>query len=236
MGSCSSCHNGMVAMGKHAQHITSNDMCDDCHTTNAWTPAVFDHNAVVPGSCGSCHDGITATGKHAQHIASSNQCDACHTTIAWLPATFDHNDVTPGSCNSCHDGIIATGVDQGHFQTSQSCDACHSSNFWAPDMFVHSSSTYPGDHAGNLMCTSCHQSNGENVTWSAPVYQPDCAACHANDYKLGPHKKYENPDTSYSVSELRDCSGACHTYTDSTLSTIKKLRPGPEHSVNQGDF
>jgi hypothetical protein len=38
------------------------------------------------------------------------------------------------------------------------------------------------------------------------------------------------------VSELRDCNGACHMYTDSTLTEIKKNRPGPEHRVSDSDF
>jgi len=74
------------------------------------------------------------------------------------------------------------------------------------------------------------------VNWSAPAYVPDCAACHANDFKQGPHKKYENPDTFYSVSELRDCSGSCHLYTDSGLTTIKNRRPGPEHRTTSSSF
>jgi hypothetical protein len=74
------------------------------------------------------------------------------------------------------------------------------------------------------------------VTWTAPAYQPDCAGCHANDFRSGPHTKHENPDTPYTVGELADCTGACHTYTDSSLTTIKDFEPGPEHRVNQGDW
>ena len=53
--------------------------------------------------------------------------------------------------------------------------------------------------------------------------------------KAGQHKKYENPDTNYNVSELRDCSGACHMYTDSSMTTIEKFRSG-EHKTTDGDF
>jgi predicted CXXCH cytochrome family protein len=236
LGSCESCHDGQQATGKHPLHVVSNNQCDDCHTTNAWQPAVFDHGAVAPGTCASCHDGQQATGMNAQHLATSASCDDCHLTIAWIPATFDHDNVAPGSCAGCHDGQTATGMDTGHIQTLQSCDNCHTTDFWAPDTFVHTSPTYPGDHAGNLQCTECHQTNAEQVTWTAPAYQPDCAGCHVNDYESGPHKKHENPDVRYTVSELRDCTGACHIYTDSTLTTINDFRPGPEHSVNQGGF
>ena len=47
---------------------------------------------------------------------------------------------------------------------------------------------------------------------------------------------YENPDHSYIVSELCDCPDACHVYTDSTLTTYKSRRSGPEHRVTNGDF
>jgi hypothetical protein len=110
-------------------------------------------------------------------------------------------------------------------------------NGWIPDIFAHRGLAYePLDHRGNLPCTACHLANSEPVTYTAPAYQPDCAGCHANDYKEGPHKKHENPDVTYNVSELRDCTGACHVYTDATLTTIQKNRPGPQHRVSDGGF
>jgi len=87
-----------------------------------------------------------------------------------------------------------------------------------------------------LPCTACHQSNTEQVAWQNAAFQPDCAGCHANDYKRDPHKKHENPDVRYTVSELRDCTGACHVYTNSALTTILKRRNGPEHRISGGDF
>jgi hypothetical protein len=236
LGSCESCHDGVTATGKHPLHIASSNQCGDCHNTGAWTPAVFDHADVVPGTCATCHDGLTATGKSAGHIATSASCDLCHTTLAWVPAGFDHSGVVPGTCAACHNGTTATGMPAGHFGTAASCDDCHSTEFWTPDLFTHTSPFYPGDHAGNLPCTACHTSNTEVVTWTTPAYAPDCAGCHANDFRPGPHKKHENPDVSYSVAELTDCTGACHTYTDSSLTTIKDFRPGPEHRVNSGDW
>ena len=73
------------------------------------------------------------------------------------------------------------------------------------------------------------------VTWSSPAYQPDCAGCHARDFKPGPHKKVDSPRILYTVSELRDCTGACHRYRDSSFQEIEKRRSG-EHRVNGGDF
>jgi hypothetical protein len=40
----------------------------------------------------------------------------------------------------------------------------------------------------------------------------------------------------YSVAELKDCSGACHVYRDSSLTTIVTRRSGPEHRVTDEDF
>lgn len=76
----------------------------------------------------------------------------------------------------------------------------------------------------------------EQPIYPNAAFQPDCAGCHTNDYRPGPHKKYENPDTPYTVAELRDCAGACHIYTDSSLTVINEARPGPEHSAAQNEF
>jgi hypothetical protein len=77
--------------------------------------------------------------------------------------------------------------------------------------------------------------NNKIPAWTTPAYKPDCAGCHANDFKPGLHKKYENPSESYSISEHRDCSGACHIYTNSLPTTIKDYRRG-EHQTTAGGF
>jgi len=234
-GACFSCHNGSTATGKTPNHIASDNTCDDCHTTNAWTPAVFDHAGVSPGTCTTCHNGSTATGKSSSHLVTAASCDDCHSTIAWVPASFDHALVS-GACSSCHNGSQATGKSNSHFVTSLQCDTCHTTAGWIPLDFRHSSPAYPGDHRTNLLCSDCHRGNSESVAWAAPAYVPDCAACHVNDFKSSAHKKYENPDAFYSASELRDCSGSCHLYTDSSMTTIKDRRSGPEHRITDGNF
>jgi hypothetical protein len=236
LGACGSCHDGVTAIGKHPTHIASSNVCDDCHTTVAWLPATFDHVGVI-GNCQSCHDGVTATGKHPTHINTTNVCEDCHSTLVWAPVTMvDHAQVL-GACSSCHDGATAMGKNPGHFITPRECATCHDTFAWIPHNFMHMSLPFePLDHAANLLCTTCHQANTEVVVWSFPTYKPDCAGCHASDFTPGPHKKHENPDVSYTVSELRDCSGSCHVYTDSSMTTIKDNRPGPEHRISSGSF
>ncbi|MGB5165724.1 MAG: cytochrome c3 family protein, partial [Woeseiaceae bacterium] len=178
-----------------------------------------------------------ATGKGPLHVQTTNVCEDCHSSSAWTPVTnVDHNQVL-GSCSSCHNGTIATGQNPGHFSTAQDCAVCHDPNGWTPVDYRHNGLSYePLDHRGNLSCDACHSNNSDVVNWRYPAFQPDCAGCHAGDYKSGPHKKWENPDTTYTASELRDCTGACHIYTNSSMTTIKKNRPGPEHRISGGDF
>jgi hypothetical protein len=235
-GTCVSCHNGTVATGKHPTHISSGDNCDDCHTTVAWLPANFDH-VNITGNCHDCHNGVDATGKNPTHVLTTNICEDCHSTTAWSPVvSVDHTQVL-GSCSSCHDGNIATGKNPGHFITQRECNECHDTASWIPHNYRHMGLPYePLDHRGNLACTDCHQNNTETVNWPNAAYQPDCAGCHANDFRPDPHKKHENPDVRYTVGELRDCTGACHVYTDSTMTTIKENRPGPEHRISAGEF
>lgn len=85
-----------------------------------------------------------------------------------------------------------------------------------PINFSHSGTAYPGTHARNLGCTSCHKGNSEAVTWSAPAYAPDCAGCHASDYKPSKHQ-------NATVSALRNCAGTCH-------------KSKPEHKVSDRDW
>ena len=230
-GTCSGCHNGTTATGKHPTHISSSNTCDDCHNTTGWVPAVVEHTA-VNGSCSSCHNGTTATGKHPAHVLSSNNCDDCHTTIGWIPADFDHSSVT-GSCSTCHNGTTATGKPGSHFLTVLECYSCHGTSNWTSINFDHNTGNYPGDHSFGDTCSRCHTSNSQIVTWNYGSYKPDCAGCHAGDWKTGPHKKYGG--ALYTVSELRDCSGTCHEYTDSSMTTINRFRSG-EHRANDGDF
>ena len=226
LGSCGSCHDGAIAPGKPGDHLITTGECDQCHITAAWIPAIgFDHTGISAG-CSTCHDNTTATGKGPTHISSTNSCESCHAPpIGWSPAALvDHNEVL-GSCSSCHNGVTATGTPSGHFMVttpSINCDSCHSSVGWTPNFYTHSGA-YPGDHRDNLSCDACHTTDTEMIPWLYPAHQPDCAACHENEYRPGPHKKSESPEIFYTVGELKDCTGACHE------------APG-EHSVNDEEF
>jgi len=234
LGSCSSCHNDIQAAGKPADHVVTTAECDMCHNTFSWHSIRFDHSRIT-APCSSCHNGTDATGKPMDHLATTSECDACHSTRAWTPAGFDHSGIT-GGCSGCHNDIKATGTPDGHFMSSEDCNWCHTTMSWRPDIFRHMSANYPGDHAQDLDCTECHPGNSAPVVYTDdPTLAPDCAGCHRFDFDPDPHKQHENPDHDYTVDELADCTGACHIYTDSSLSTIKDRRSG-EHNVNDRAF
>ena len=233
VGNCASCHNGSTAIGKPTNHPPTSNRCEDCHDTASWGGARFDHSGIT-GNCVSCHNGTTAPGKPTDHLVTNSDCVLCHTTLAWTSATFDHSGIT-GNCSSCHNGTTATGKPPQHFVTSLDCDTCHRPVRWTPDQFDHTSPNYPGDHAGDLACTMCHSGNSAIATWSSPAFLPDCAGCHAGDYKQDSHKKVDSPTIRYTVSELRDCTGACHQYTDPSFTTIENMRNG-RHRVTSGDW
>jgi hypothetical protein len=139
-----------------------------------------------------------------------------------------------GGCANCHDGTRATGKDAGHMTTARDCVSCHSTTAWMPLTFRHTSPEYPGDHGVALTCLSCHTANTDQATWRSAAYRPACAGCHERNFKPDPHTKYGN--VKYTVAELRNCSGACHVYTDATLTTIRTRRNGPEHRVTDREF
>jgi hypothetical protein len=125
---CVSCHNGVLAQGKGATHIASNNTCENCHTTTAWLPAHFDHQGVT-ASCVSCHNGVAASGKPVKHVQTTQDCGACHGTITWAAATFNHLGIT-ATCQSCHNGITATGKQAQHLVTTLDCGSCHNTLNW----------------------------------------------------------------------------------------------------------
>jgi hypothetical protein len=233
-GSCVSCHNAIVARGKGSAHLPASDACQACHTTNAWTPARFDHLAVAEHSCRSCHDGVHAVGLPLSHVPTSAQCDSCHGTLGWKPAKFDHTALT-ASCASCHNNFIALGVPPAHLSTQRDCATCHSYPDWSALHFVHTAAAYPGTHKAALACVACHTGNADLIPWASPADAGSCGGCHARDFKPDLHPKTTG-GLKYTASELRDCTGACHVYSDASSGTVVKLRPGPQHRVSDAAF
>jgi hypothetical protein len=201
---------------------------------DAWTPAHFDHAAVAPHTCNSCHDAVHTIGLPRNHIPTTQQCDTCHGTLAWLPAKLDHSTLKSG-CGGCHNNSNAVGKPAAHMSMQRDCATCHTYPDWSAITFKHVSAAYPGDHRAALTCIACHTTNSDQVPYSAPANIGSCGGCHAKDFKADAHPKTAKGDR-YTANELKNCSGACHVYSDSTLSALTKSMPGPHHRVSDATF
>lgn len=213
--------------------------------------ATFNHAFLSAMRCDACHNGsylgAGAQGRDAQHIPVPNgqDCHICHRIPPdgfVVAVNFNHNLVTSMRCSQCHSGQFANagaeGKGPGHFVTTAECDRCHTTApGWASTVatFRHQTANYPGDHNPGVTCASCHTTNSEVATWSNAALKPFCGGCHDRDYDPGPHDKTITPATQYNVTELKDCSGACHIYA-TPGGAISRTRNGPEHRVNGAAF
>ncbi|NCF15384.1 MAG: hypothetical protein GWP62_08760, partial [Gammaproteobacteria bacterium] len=129
---CFSCHNGTDATGKHPTHISTTDICEDCHSTTVWAPATTVDHTQVLGTCSSCHDGNTATGKNNGHFVTNQDCNVCHMTNTWLPHIYQHVGLTYEpldhqgnfACTRCHQGNSEP-VNWPSPQYQPDCAGCH---------------------------------------------------------------------------------------------------------------
>jgi len=193
------------------------------------------NHAGITGNCAACHNGVAALGKPATHIPTTAPCESCHrSTVTFAGARMDHSRVT-ASCASCHNGSTAEGKPAGHFTTVLPCESCHRVAGWSLIAYRHVSPRFP-DHGAPLDCVSCHTANAQTVQWKFPAYQPDCAACHAAEFRPASHVKFLKPvQVYYTVAELRDCAGACHVYADSSLRTVV-TRHQSQHRARRGGW
>ena len=171
---CISCHQENYNQAE--THLASNypTDCLQCHNTNNWDDADFDHNATnfpltgshIATECSACHtDGYLGTSmlcsschtnnyneaQNPNHVSAgiSNECEICHTTTTWVPSQFDHTATT---------GFELTG---GH--SGKQCAECHIGT----------------TAAASSECVSCHQENyNQAENHLASNYPTDCLQCH----------------------------------------------------------
>jgi hypothetical protein len=189
-GQCSACHGGgyvsQGALAKSGTHVVTTQACDTCHSTAAWSPAHYVHEANATRRCSVCHNGITAINKGTTHIPDNRQCDTCHTsTSSFLTRTMDHTGLA-GQCSTCHNGAYLSENAQAksatHTVTAAQCDTCHTSTFtWATTITDHSRFTPPvtiGDHS----CATCHRGGGTGLPMPGTHIPTTtaCDTCHRN--------------------------------------------------------
>jgi hypothetical protein len=220
VSNCASCHNGHAAGGKPVNHVATTAPCETCHkSTRTFAGARMNHSGIM-ANCTRCHNGAVASGKPPQHIATNAPCETCHkSTNVFAGARVDHASLS-GPCAKCHNGVTAEGKPPRHLVTAAACDTCHRTMLWTPVNYRHLSPTYV-DHGSAVECSSCHSGNSQAAAGKFPAFKLTCAGCHVDKYTPMQHVKFQRPvRVYYTVSELRDCTGSCHTYTDSTMRTI----------------
>ncbi len=194
--------------------------CENCHTSDNWTPFQFDHADII--ECQSCHmqdlpevvsalavrDFLTSylTGYvYYQGDLAFNQsdhypgdCIRCHTDVTdWQVTSFDHSNIR--DCESCH----LTETPDQHYD--RACVRCHSdTENWIEINF---------DHTGYTNCTQCHQQDDPYRH-----YNGQCSACHTTSGWLPAffnHRGFNDCKTCHQNSNHFNgqCS-SCHNETD----------------------
>ncbi len=156
-GNCIDCHEDDFNASRDPNHVTDqfSQDCTECHSTEVWEPAIFDHELTD----------FSLTGAHIE-----TDCVSCH--IAGVFAGL------PAECIDCHQQDFDKVEDPNHVegQFSQDCTECHSNDAWEPATFDHNQTDFPltGAHIGTD-CSSCHM--GE-VFANLPS---ECIDCHQKD-------------------------------------------------------
>lgn len=146
LASCTQCHSGGVFAGTPTQcvdcHLADyngaqnpnhaalgiSTTCQQCHSTNTWLGAQFDHTGIV-NNCVSCHLADYNATSAPNHTAAGfpTSCEGCHTSTSnWNQAQFNHAfPINSGrhagfACNECH-------LTPSNYQQF-SCTHCHAHN------------------------------------------------------------------------------------------------------------
>jgi hypothetical protein len=155
---CVGCHlqrYNTVKDPNHVQGAFPQD-CTLCHSTAAWTPALFDHAKTQ----------FALTGAHA-----TQQCSACHSSGQYAGL--------PTACVSCHLSRFNSTANPNHVTAGfpKDCNICHSTAVWTPALFDHSTTGFQltGKHT-EVQCSNCHIAG---VYAGTPT---DCYSCHSKEY------------------------------------------------------
>ena len=222
---CVGCHQSDYDATSRPPHTDAGfgTTCQNCHSTAAWTPARFNHNAFpltgahrsaacsachsggvyrgLPENCSACHQSDYDATTAPNHASSGfpTTCEQCHNTVAWTRANFSHTGVTR-NCVQCHQVDYDATTNPNHaaagFPTS--CQNCHGTNTWDGASFTHTQ--FPiasGAHAG-FDCAQCHQ-NPRNFN------QFTCTSCHEHDQQTTDNDHDRVPGYVYTSSACYAC-------------------------------
>ena len=220
---CFSCHEADFKQAKAPDHVALgySITCEQCHGTDNWLNAKFDHNsvgfpltgghAVPPRACVDCHvnnnfnlTSTTCISCHQQdfnnatsplpHKGFSTSCETCHDTVQWTDGKFDHSQT----------GFSLTGM---HQVPPRMCIDCHVSNNY---------------NITTTTCISCHQKDFIGATSPVPHagFPTTCEKCH--DTSAWANAKFDHSTTGFTLTGMhtvppRQCAD-CHKQNNYTLT------------------
>jgi hypothetical protein len=171
---CVGCHQADYDNSTFPGHEAFATTCADCHSDDAWTPALFEHAWPLEGA----------------HAGAS--CSSCHIGD---PPVYPG---TPTLCVGCHQSDYDSSPYQGHDNFPITCQDCHSTDAWTPAVGgTHPENAFPiqsGPHSDYQNdCVSCH-----DPALGSPVAgeNTDCVGCHDGEHtraKMDPkHREVRN--------------------------------------------
>lgn len=105
---CDSCHTRPDNTLHTTLYTAQNPpACSQCHNTNAWKAAAFNHDLLPAGTqltCNNCH----AKPQNDFHAHIQGDCQQCHSVKQWKPSTFNHDALFVldrdhnAACATCH--------------------------------------------------------------------------------------------------------------------------------------
>jgi len=161
---CLSCHMKEFKATTNPNHVAGGAAfqapCEQCHSTDNWMNAKFDHSTT----------GFLLTGGHADPPLT---CDACHKA--------GNFHLAGATCVSCHLDKFQSAKAPDHVAGAfpQTCEFCHNTTAWQPAKFDHSTTGFPltGLHVSPpLPCSSCHTNSNYNITVTT------CVSCHLANF------------------------------------------------------
>ncbi len=162
---CAACHADASPHGDQFAGPDGVTACADCHVTDSWDVAAFDHAE---------RTGFALTGAH--HAAT---CTSCHARPDDLDAPWSFAGLST-TCASCH---AEDDPHAGQFE-GRLCSSCHDTEAFALRSFDHTRTAFPleGAHA-TVACAACHRSETSPDGTSFVRFTPlptACAGCHTD--------------------------------------------------------
>lgn len=180
---CFACHQADYESTTDPDHVAAEFpvACSGCHTTTAWEPASFDHDATR----------FALTGAHR-----TTDCASCHS------AGYAG---TPSDCYACHQTDYETAdPDHGAAGFPIDCAACHSTNAWEPADWDHDTlfPIYSGRHRNEWdACVDCHVTPTDYQIF-------ECIFCHEHNQSDMDRKHQEENVNDYQF--LSTACFECH--------------------------